>query len=101
MQELQRPLQVTQTAALLEVVHAGIGLVRSPVMTTLQQVASRIFIVWGILYAAPVETMQSVSVFRCEGLGSRVEVECEVVDQGPGWRVLESASTPQSHCPNP
>lgn len=37
-----------QTAALLEVVHSAIGWVRSPLTTTVMQVASRIIVVWGI-----------------------------------------------------
>lgn len=35
-----------QTAAALEILHSMVGLVRSPVMTTAMQVASRLFIVW-------------------------------------------------------
>lgn len=48
------PLQVFQTAALLEVIHAAIGIVYSPVMTTLMQVTSRVFLVWGITFLFPV-----------------------------------------------
>uniref|UniRef100_A0A0N5BK88 Very-long-chain (3R)-3-hydroxyacyl-CoA dehydratase n=1 Tax=Strongyloides papillosus TaxID=174720 RepID=A0A0N5BK88_STREA len=44
-------LQVFQTAAILEIIHCAIGFVRSPVGTTLMQVYSRVFVVWGILYA--------------------------------------------------
>jgi len=51
---LRLPLLIFQTAALLEVVHAMVGLVRSPVMTTLMQVASRIVLTWGIANAVPV-----------------------------------------------
>ncbi|KAL4984945.1 tyrosine phosphatase-like protein [Aspergillus falconensis] len=43
-------LQITQTLALLEIMHSLVGLVRAPVMTTAMQVASRIFVVWGVLY---------------------------------------------------
>lgn len=35
-------LTYSQTAALLEIVHAGLGLVRSPVLVTAMQVGSRI-----------------------------------------------------------
>lgn len=66
MQKLERPLQVTQTAAVLEIAHSALGLVRSPVMTTLQQVFSRVFIVWGILWAVPHATAeQTLPLFRC------------------------------------
>lgn len=39
---------VVQSGAALEVVHALLGWVRSPVFTTAVQVASRLFLVWGI-----------------------------------------------------
>lgn len=42
-----------QSLALLEVVHALLGLVRTPVTTTLMQVASRIVLVWGIVQPFP------------------------------------------------
>lgn len=37
-----------QTAAVLEIVHAALGFVRSPVGTTAAQVFSRLALVWGI-----------------------------------------------------
>jgi very-long-chain (3R)-3-hydroxyacyl-CoA dehydratase len=42
-----------QTFALLEVVHAALGWVRSPVVTTAMQVSSRLFLVWGIAEQFP------------------------------------------------
>ncbi|TKY90034.1 hypothetical protein EX895_000032 [Sporisorium graminicola] len=39
---------LVQSLAILEVVHAAIGWVRSPVVTTAIQVASRLFMVWGV-----------------------------------------------------
>ena len=52
---MQLPLKISQTAALLEVVHAATGLVRSPVAITAMQVASRIWCLWGIVVpCAPV-----------------------------------------------
>ena len=53
------PLQVFQTLAALEVLHAILGLVRSNVFVTAFQVASRVFVVWPIL-AAFEETQSSV-----------------------------------------
>ena len=38
-----------QSFALLEVVHALLGWVRSPLQTTVMQVASRLFLVWGVI----------------------------------------------------
>ena len=46
-------LRATQTIALLEVVHAAIGLVRASPVTTAMQVASRIMLVWGVLTPYP------------------------------------------------
>jgi len=46
-------LQVFQTAAVLEVIHAALGLVRSNVMVTLQQVFSRVYVTWAILALCP------------------------------------------------
>ncbi|EAL20702.1 hypothetical protein CNBE0670 [Cryptococcus deneoformans B-3501A] len=43
----------TQTLAVLEVVHAALGWVRSPVGTVASQVASRLWTVWGVVEAAP------------------------------------------------
>jgi very-long-chain (3R)-3-hydroxyacyl-CoA dehydratase len=63
-QDVARLLQTTQSLAALEVVHAGMGLVRSPVFTTAQQVASRLFVVWGILYAVPGVAAKSLTLFR-------------------------------------
>ena len=50
-------LQIFQTAAILEIIHTAIGLVRSPLGTTLTQVFSRVTVVWLILYK--VETSRS------------------------------------------
>lgn len=46
-------LQIFQTAAALEILHALIGLVRSPVGTTLVQVFSRVFVLWAIMFKVP------------------------------------------------
>ena len=48
--ELFPSLILTQSLALLEVVHALFGLVRASVVTTTMQVASRIIVVWGVMY---------------------------------------------------
>lgn len=52
---IEGPLKLTQTAALLEVLHSLLGVVRAPVMTTAMQVASRMWVVWGIMVAAPAQ----------------------------------------------
>ncbi|KAJ3035175.1 hypothetical protein HK097_004271 [Rhizophlyctis rosea] len=42
-----------QTAAILEVVHALLGFVRSPVGTTVMQISSRLFLVWAVVNLFP------------------------------------------------
>jgi very-long-chain (3R)-3-hydroxyacyl-CoA dehydratase len=42
-----------QTSAVLEILHSLTGLVRTPVLTTTMQVASRLYITWSILYPLP------------------------------------------------
>nr|XP_031857187.1 uncharacterized protein CI109_007411 [Kwoniella shandongensis]KAA5524259.1 hypothetical protein CI109_007411 [Kwoniella shandongensis] len=49
----------TQTLAVLEVVHAALGWVRSPVGTVASQVASRVWTVWGVVEAVPEVTHSS------------------------------------------
>ncbi|KAG2178852.1 hypothetical protein INT43_001698 [Umbelopsis isabellina] len=46
-------LPAVQTAAALEIVHAALGWVRSPISTTFTQVLSRVFLVWGVNYLFP------------------------------------------------
>ncbi|KAK9248983.1 tyrosine phosphatase-like protein [Lipomyces tetrasporus] len=50
-----------QTGALLEVVHSVVGFVRSPVMTTVIQVASRILLVWGVVYLFPESSATTIA----------------------------------------
>jgi very-long-chain (3R)-3-hydroxyacyl-CoA dehydratase len=45
--ELKDPLTYVQTAAVMEVVHSLVGLVRSPWVTVFMQVLSRVLLVWG------------------------------------------------------
>ena len=56
---VELPLQIFQTLAVLEVVHALVGFVRSNVFVTAFQVASRVFLVWPIL-AAFTDTQSSI-----------------------------------------
>jgi len=46
-------LKWTQTIALLEIVHAALGLVRASPITTAMQVSSRILVVWAVLQRYP------------------------------------------------
>lgn len=46
-------LSGVQSLALLEIVHSAVGLVRSSPVTALMQVASRLFLVWGVVRLFP------------------------------------------------
>ena len=59
---VERTLQYAQTAALLEILHAASGIARSPVLVTAMQVSSRLAVVWGVLYLAPVSRTSSISI---------------------------------------
>ena len=56
---VQSPLQIFQTLAVMEVVHALVGFVRSSVFITAFQVTSRVFLVWPIL-ASFADTQTSI-----------------------------------------
>ncbi|XP_030521581.1 very-long-chain (3R)-3-hydroxyacyl-CoA dehydratase PASTICCINO 2A isoform X1 [Rhodamnia argentea] len=58
---VERPLQLAQTAAILEILHGLVGLVRSPITATLPQIGSRLYVTWGILYSFP-ETQKHIMV---------------------------------------
>ncbi|KAL8852354.1 MAG: hypothetical protein Q9221_002738 [Calogaya cf. arnoldii] len=49
----------TQTVAVLEILHSAFGLVRSPLPTTILQVASRILLVWAVVDQFPAATSTS------------------------------------------
>lgn len=50
---VEKPLLLAQTAAVLEILHGLVGLVRSPITATLPQIGSRLYVTWGILYSFP------------------------------------------------
>ncbi|KAK1929126.1 Very-long-chain (3R)-3-hydroxyacyl-CoA dehydratase hpo-8 [Phytophthora citrophthora] len=52
------PLKVVQTMAVMEIVHAAVGFVRSPLGSTLMQVSSRLWLVWAINVLCPVSRYQ-------------------------------------------
>ncbi|CAK7245532.1 MAG: hypothetical protein STHCBS139747_007116 [Sporothrix thermara] len=50
----------TQTLALLEIVHSLLGVVRAPIFTTAMQVASRLLLMWAVVYPFPNATTSSI-----------------------------------------
>ncbi|XP_077990338.1 very-long-chain (3R)-3-hydroxyacyl-CoA dehydratase 2-like [Glandiceps talaboti] len=60
----EMPLKVFQTAAVLEILHAIIGIVPSSVVLTAFQVFSRVFLLWGIVHSIPeVQNQIGVTTF--------------------------------------
>ncbi|KAF3910893.1 hypothetical protein ABW20_dc0107841 [Dactylellina cionopaga] len=51
----------TQTLAVMEIVHAIAGIVRTPLTTTVVQVASRLNLVWPVLHLCPTSMRTSVA----------------------------------------
>lgn len=51
--EVSLPLQIFQTAAILEVLHSALRIIRAPLLTTALQVASRLLLVWGVCAIVP------------------------------------------------
>lgn len=50
---VEKPLLLAQSAAVLEILHGLVGLVRSPITATLPQIGSRLYLTWGILWSFP------------------------------------------------
>ncbi|XP_052162767.1 very-long-chain (3R)-3-hydroxyacyl-CoA dehydratase PASTICCINO 2A-like isoform X1 [Oryza glaberrima] len=50
---VEQHLLFAQTAAIMEILHSIVGLVRSPVPSTVLQVTGRLFMIWGILWSFP------------------------------------------------
>lgn len=85
-QAVKNPLLLTQSAALLEVAHSLLGVVRAPIMTTVLQVASRVWLVWGILVAAPAQvTSRGIDLLPIKGLS----FELNLVTLLAAWSVTE------------
>ncbi|XP_073362549.1 uncharacterized protein, partial [Aegilops tauschii subsp. strangulata] len=74
---VERPLQLAQTAAVLEILHGLVGLVRSPVSATLPQIGSRLFVTWGILWSFP-ETRTHILV-------SSLVISCSITEVGGSY----------------
>lgn len=71
--EVEQVLKIVQTAAIMEVLHALLGVVRSPWFTTLLQVASRVTILWGFLWAIP-STQGQIGATLCITSWAAVEI---------------------------
>lgn len=52
-QEMGDVTALVQSGAVLEVIHVLLGFVKSPLITTAMQVASRLFLVWGVMERFP------------------------------------------------
>ncbi|GIL43270.1 hypothetical protein Vafri_1057 [Volvox africanus] len=84
---VELPLKASQTAAIMEVVHSAVGLVRSPVAITGMQVASRLWILWGIINLAPSEATQGAML-----LGSKLgdfQLQLNLATLLAAWSITE------------
>ncbi|KAL8572571.1 hypothetical protein ACOMHN_017205 [Nucella lapillus] len=62
--EVEFILQIFQTAAVMEIVHSAVGLVKSNPVLTGFQVFSRVFLLWGVVWSVPqVQTGQFIVFF--------------------------------------
>ena len=85
-QAVELPLMVAQTAAIMEILHSLVGLVRSPVAITALQVASRLWIVWGIIVPVQQDTISSaVKITEIGGLS----VELNLLTLLVAWSLSE------------
>ena len=88
------PLLAAQTAACLEVVHAILGIARSPVLVTAMQVSSRLMVVWGVLFISPPRAPPSWRSARwaawCSGSACRL---CCCAGGSPRWCGTPSTSS--------
>lgn len=77
-------VQGVQSFALLEVLHSLVGLVRAPVTTTAMQVASRLFLVWGVvgLFGDDLLYGRSLGGFKIAKKAVGIE------EYGAGWNQL-------------
>lgn len=66
-------LYLVQTAAVLEIVHSALGLVRASAFTTFLQVFSRVAILWGVLHLSATAAA-SPAAFLCIASWGLVEV---------------------------
>lgn len=71
--QVEGPLFFAQSLAVLEVVHASLGLVRSSVITTIMQVFSRLQLVW-LLFPSVPASRDSVALFTCVAAWSCAEL---------------------------
>eukprot|EP01024_Parvocaulis_polyphysoides_P061706 TRINITY_DN685_c0_g1_i4.p1 TRINITY_DN685_c0_g1~~TRINITY_DN685_c0_g1_i4.p1 ORF type:complete len:198 (-),score=9.49 TRINITY_DN685_c0_g1_i4:28-621(-) len=80
------PLAVSQTAAIMEVLHAATGVVRSPLMATGLQVASRIGILWGILMPCSKEISNGgITLYQSENF----KFELNLITLMLAWSITE------------
>lgn len=70
--EIYSPLLITtQSLAILEILHSLLGIVRAPVTTTAMQVASRLLLVWGVMYPFH-ERGDGLGIVGGDGDGSKI-----------------------------
>eukprot|EP00199_Chlamydomonas_sp_CCMP681_P005401 CAMPEP_0119108454 /NCGR_PEP_ID=MMETSP1180-20130426/14478_1 /TAXON_ID=3052 ORGANISM="Chlamydomonas cf sp, Strain CCMP681" /NCGR_SAMPLE_ID=MMETSP1180 /ASSEMBLY_ACC=CAM_ASM_000741 /LENGTH=234 /DNA_ID=CAMNT_0007094067 /DNA_START=48 /DNA_END=752 /DNA_ORIENTATION=+ len=86
-QAVELPLKIAQSAAILEVLHAAMGLVRSPVAITAMQVASRLWVLWGLIVPVPGPTTQGALVLGT--IMDRYTFRLDLVSLLTAWCISE------------
>jgi very-long-chain (3R)-3-hydroxyacyl-CoA dehydratase len=76
---------VAQTLAILEVVHSAVGLVRAPVVTTAAQVASRLWLVWGVLHLVPSVASSTLTLPKLLPAGGALRAQAAALPVQPVW----------------
>ena len=88
--DVEPSLKIVQTIAVMEILHALFGIVRSPVGVVFGQVSSRIWTLWAIMNVAPPARTTIFCVLACTSWGL-VEVPrylfyaLNLVDAIPDW----------------
>lgn len=67
--DVEMTLKVVQTAAVMEILHALTGVVKSPWFTTFLQVFSRVWVVWAVMHVAPTAQNSMFTVLTCASWG--------------------------------
>eukprot|EP01035_Chromulina_nebulosa_P039453 gene39453-53343_t len=63
--DVEIPLKVVQTAAVIEIFHSIVGLVKSPWVTTFMQVFSRVWTLWAVMDVAPPAQNSIFTLLAC------------------------------------
>jgi len=90
--EVEFPLKVAQTMAVMEILHAVFGVVKSSAATTALQVFSRVWILWAVMAFVPAATVSLFTVL-CVTSWATVEVPRYLFYTLKQWEAVPSGIT--------